>query len=646
MAQTAEKLELYEVPGGGIGEFVKSDKEIEALEKQEAEQEFGNEGLAHFQRTAGKMAGYGRFGDDSVAHIQTGEIVIPKVLIDNNPRLKAQIFSELQAAGVENPEQYVVGTGANSINPETGLMEFGFLKKIFKGIGKAFKKVGKILKKTAHVILPVVGSIFLGPIGAGLGSGIATLIQGGKLKDAFKSGIISFATANLFQAGADTFGPSGSGSFFDNLGKSVAGSGAQFSQGMSKIFGGAGAGAAGAGTAGTAGSAKSALDEAVASFTSTSDAAANILGPRALPAGAVTGPSMQQITARLPGLSGSLPSSTVPAASGSILTPDITQLSNANVAHQLAGNNLINPYSAAGEAALAANPNPIPMPRDFITSRYHAGSMLPPDLSNLPATGVFPELADVSNLSAAGADGTRTFTDAIVKDAGKGAGTAAADGKEVRGVFETLADKDKNWFGKEGKLAEIFTPQTFYGEDAKIGMLRRFGPGAAVGIGALYAGGGFEVPPMEPIGLVGGETGQDYIDKDPAKYLVHDIGTRYLNPETGEYETKPQRPTLVSQMLKREQADRLRQQQIRNLNPQLQRQNAAGGGEIYPRRVGGIMPDEGVPNEDSVRAMLMPGEFVLTTDAVRGAGEGDLEQGINNMYDVMRNLERRGRAYA
>ena len=271
------------------------------------------------------MAGYGRFGDDSVAHIQTGEIVIPKVLIDNNPRLKAQIFSELQAAGVENPEQYVVGTGANSINPDTGLMEFGFLKKIFKGIGKAFKKVGKILKKTAHVILPVVGSIFLGPIGAGLGSGIATLIQGGKLKDAFKSGIISFATANLFQAGADTFGSSGRGSFLDNRGRSVAGSGAQFSQGMSKIFGG-GAGAAGAGTAGTAGSAKSALDEAVASFTSTSDAAANILGPRALPAGAVTGPSMQQITARLPGLSGTLPaipSELVPAATapGSILPP-------------------------------------------------------------------------------------------------------------------------------------------------------------------------------------------------------------------------------------------------------------------------------------------------------------------------------------
>jgi len=73
---------------------------------------------------------------------------------------------------------------------------------------------------------------------------------------------------------------------------------------------------------------------------------------------------------------------------------------------------------------------------------------------------------------------------------------------------------------------------------------------------------------------------------------------------------------------------------------------AEHGGEIYPRRVGGIMPDEGVPNEDSVPAMLMPGEFVLTTDAVKGVGNGDLSRGIDNMYNIMRNLERRGRSYA
>jgi hypothetical protein len=74
--------------------------------------------------------------------------------------------------------------------------------------------------------------------------------------------------------------------------------------------------------------------------------------------------------------------------------------------------------------------------------------------------------------------------------------------------------------------------------------------------------------------------------------------------------------------------------------------NAAEGGEIFPRRVGGIMPNEGIPGQDSVRAMLMPGEFVMTTNAVKGLGGGNMRQGINNMYDMMRGLESRGKAMA
>jgi hypothetical protein len=58
------------------------------------------------------------------------------------------------------------------------------------------------------------------------------------------------------------------------------------------------------------------------------------------------------------------------------------------------------------------------------------------------------------------------------------------------------------------------------------------------------------------------------------------------------------------------------------------------------------MPDEGVPDEDSVKAMLMPGEFVMTTQAVKGLGNGNNRQGIKNMYKVMRNLERRAEATA
>ena len=73
---------------------------------------------------------------------------------------------------------------------------------------------------------------------------------------------------------------------------------------------------------------------------------------------------------------------------------------------------------------------------------------------------------------------------------------------------------------------------------------------------------------------------------------------------------------------------------------------AAEGGAIFPRRNGGILPDEGVSGQDSVRAMLMPGEFVMTNKAVRGAGNGNVQQGIHNMYSMMRNLETRGGARA
>ena len=42
----------------------------------------------------------------------------------------------------------------------------------------------------------------------------------------------------------------------------------------------------------------------------------------------------------------------------------------------------------------------------------------------------------------------------------------------------------------------------------------------------------------------------------------------------------------------------------------------------------------------------MPGEFVMTTNAVKGMGNGNLDQGINNMYGMMRNLENRERMMA
>ena len=42
---------------------------------------------------------------------------------------------------------------------------------------------------------------------------------------------------------------------------------------------------------------------------------------------------------------------------------------------------------------------------------------------------------------------------------------------------------------------------------------------------------------------------------------------------------------------------------------------------------------------DSIPAMLSDGEFVMTSDAVRGAGMGDRMAGAKRMYDMMNKFE-------
>ena len=66
---------------------------------------------------------------------------------------------------------------------------------------------------------------------------------------------------------------------------------------------------------------------------------------------------------------------------------------------------------------------------------------------------------------------------------------------------------------------------------------------------------------------------------------------------------------------------------------------AEGGPAYFPRRNGGIMPEEGSGTKDDVPAMLMAGEFVMTRDAVKGAGGGNLNKGIQKMYGMMDKLE-------
>ena len=69
------------------------------------------------------------------------------------------------------------------------------------------------------------------------------------------------------------------------------------------------------------------------------------------------------------------------------------------------------------------------------------------------------------------------------------------------------------------------------------------------------------------------------------------------------------------------------------------RQNAGGITELDYRAKGGFVPVGIKEKADDVPAMLSKNEFVMTADAVRGAGNGSIEKGAQRMYDQMKQLE-------
>ena len=71
----------------------------------------------------------------------------------------------------------------------------------------------------------------------------------------------------------------------------------------------------------------------------------------------------------------------------------------------------------------------------------------------------------------------------------------------------------------------------------------------------------------------------------------------------------------------------------------IMRTNKAGVLERDYRDEGGFVPVGIKERADDVPAMLSKNEFVMTADAVRGAGDGSIEKGAQKMYDQMKRLE-------
>lgn len=85
----------------------------------------------------------GRGEDTRLAHLMQGEVIVPPHIIAKNKSLKKALERHLARTGT-NLSDITVGSNSTSINPYTGLEEFGFLSRLWKKVKKVIDPVSKV----------------------------------------------------------------------------------------------------------------------------------------------------------------------------------------------------------------------------------------------------------------------------------------------------------------------------------------------------------------------------------------------------------------------------------------------------------------------------------------------------------------------
>ena len=70
------------------------------------------------------LAGLGRGGDTTLAHLTPGEVVVPRSIAEMYPDLVSSIADAIRRRG-RNPSDFIVGAPEGPLNPHTGMEEFG-----------------------------------------------------------------------------------------------------------------------------------------------------------------------------------------------------------------------------------------------------------------------------------------------------------------------------------------------------------------------------------------------------------------------------------------------------------------------------------------------------------------------------------------
>jgi hypothetical protein len=198
-----------EIPSGLGQDF--DEEEREQLEKLLRKAEVKQ--MSPLGEIADRIAALGEGEDTQLAHLRPGEVVLPPEFFDDE-KFEKVIEGKFKEFDID-PEEAVVGGGIASLNPVTGLEQFGFFKKIGKSLKKFAKKIAPVAGPLANFI-PGVGPVLAGAIGAG-----TNLAAGKGIKGALTGGLGGYGAGRLFggigglgTVGGKVVGPGG----FQNLG--------------------------------------------------------------------------------------------------------------------------------------------------------------------------------------------------------------------------------------------------------------------------------------------------------------------------------------------------------------------------------------------------------------------------------------------
>ena len=563
-----------------------SNKGLQSFAEASPDYEFAPVGLGSMHEQAKKLAEYGRNGDIYVVHAAEGETVIPLEVLNANPKIKELLFGQMRGMGLD-PQEFVVGSELNSINPDTGLPEF-FFKSVFRGVKKAVKSVAKLAKKAAPVVIPLAAAYFGIPFlgeafGAGtfgasfIGGGIGSLAGGASLKDSLKAGLMSGGLASLsagVMSGLDQTTPGSS--FMGGIKSSFTGQTPVYAldQVTGKVVqqGTKYAASPLADVFGTSSAAEASAAASRAQFN-------NLFG---------SGSAIDTLTGE-GAFFGDAPTSILdPNAKGLVYAP---------------GSNYPDPNFPNSDFRA-------PFKAGYTEEGF--GKVL--EGGFIPKTVAVPKSPSLSSRAS---------------DLLFGADPSQA---EVYESASKIIKENPGLFTGEQARAEALkelSPKLFGSTTA-----RKVLPTAVAGLGLTAALGGFEGEPVEEVNLANrtllkGPTGVDLFNKNQSAYLLPDeaLDSTFFTP------LNSSAVSTAYPLLSVADGGPVNKPQDMN----------RGGTPQFPRREM-LIEGPGTETSDDIPAMLSDGEFVMNAQAVRGAdpsGNGNRQAGAKNLYDMMRNFEMR-----